>query len=364
MEPIRLPATARQRAAPPRPLPPLFTADVFDFWASRLSRTWSWDRPLARIVETRAASSDAVTLVLQPNRHFRGVLPGQHVNVTVEVDGRRLTRSYSPSAPRGSDGRLEITVKAVDGGRVSRHLAGSAKVGDVLELGRAFGAMALPADDGHPLLLLAAGSGITPLMAMIRSLPAATRAAPVTLLYWARTRAQLCFVDELRALAASRGDFTVRFLLTGERADARDEGEGRLGAAHAGTGNDAHVFACGPAGFVEQARALLESGAKTFLAEAFTPPVFASDDTGTVAVTLSRSGRTLTLPRGTALLAALEAEGVAPESGCRMGICNTCACGKRSGATRHLGSGVIDNEPASALRLCVHAAASDLELDL
>jgi ferredoxin-NADP reductase len=365
MEPIRLPVTSRQRPAPPRALPPLFTADVFDFWASRVSRTWSWNRPLARIVDRRPASRDAVTLVLQPNRHFRGFVAGQHVNVTVEIDGRRLTRPYSPSAPPQRDGRIEITVKAVEGGRVSQHLVTQARVGDVLGLGPAFGAMALPADDAGPLLLLAAGSGITPLMALVRSLPVHPRTAPVTLLYWARNRAELCFVDELRALAAQRTDFRVRFLLTRETAEATDEGEGRLDAAHVGADGDAaHVFACGPAGFVDQARALLAAGAKAFIAEAFTPPVFANDDTGTVAVTLSRSGRTLTLPRGQALLAALEAEGVVPDSGCRMGICNTCACGKRSGATRHLGSGVIDNEPASALRLCVHAATSDLELDL
>jgi len=365
-QPIRLPVTSRQRPAARRPLPKLFSPAVFDFWASRLSRTWSWNRPLARIVARHAASADAVTLVLQPNRHFRGFAAGQHVNVTVEIDGRRLTRSYSPSAPPQPDGRIEITVKAVDGGRVSRLLCTQARPGDVLELGPAFGSMALPDDEAGPLLLLAAGSGITPLMAMIRALPDRERAAPVTLLYWARTRAQRCFVDELRALAATRGDFAVRFLLTGEAAEAADEGEGRICEAQVRDwlGTDALVFACGPGGFVDQATALLATATKAFAAEAFTPPVFTSDDTGTVSVTLTRSARTLTLPRGQALLAALEAEGVVPESGCRMGICNTCACGKRSGATRHLGSGVIDNEPASALRLCVHSATSDLELDL
>jgi ferredoxin-NADP reductase len=215
-------------------------------------------------------------------------------------------------------------------------------------------------------LFLAAGSGITPLMAMLRALPAHERSAPVTLLYWARTRAQLCFVDELRALAARRGDFSVRFLFTGDAASAPDEGEGRLCEAQvrAWRGTDALAFACGPAGFVEQASALLATETKGFAAEAFTPPVFATHDNGTVTVTLARSGRALSLSRGQALLAALEAQGVVPESGCRMGICNTCACGKSAGATRHVHTGDVDIEPASALRLCVHAAASDLELDL
>ena len=81
-------------------------------------------------------------------------------------------------------------------------------------------------------------------------------------------------------------------------------------------------------------------------------------------VTLAASGRTLTVPRGQSLLTALEAQGIKPASGCRMGICNTCACGKVSGATRHLHTGESASEPVSALRLCVNAATSDLVLDL
>jgi ferredoxin len=64
------------------------------------------------------------------------------------------------------------------------------------------------------------------------------------------------------------------------------------------------------------------------------------------------------------LLSALEDAGMKPASGCRMGICNTCACGKRTGTTRHLHTGDIQHEPVSALRLCVNSAGSDLILDL
>jgi ferredoxin len=83
-----------------------------------------------------------------------------------------------------------------------------------------------------------------------------------------------------------------------------------------------------------------------------------------VQVTLARSARVLTLPRGASLLEALEAAGVTPPSGCRMGICNTCACGKRAGSTRHLHTGALEHEPVTALRLCVNRASSDLILEL
>src|SRR5688572_23362576 len=278
-------------------------APVFDFWASRVSRTWSWERPLARIVARRRASSNAVTLVLRQNRHWRGFAAGQHIDVNVELDGRRVTRSYSPSGAPRADGCIEITVKEIDGGKVSRHLCHDATPGDVLEIGPAFGTMTLP-DADSPVLLLAAGSGITPLASMFRTLAAQPRRASATLLYWARSRDELCFADELRALAARDDGLEVRFLFTRDRAVAADEAEGRIVEAQLAPwlSSGTQVFACGPGDFVERARALVGAQAESFTGEAFTPPTFDAQEAGTVAVTLAKSGRTLQLARGQSLL--------------------------------------------------------------
>jgi ferredoxin-NADP reductase len=359
------PAPARPAGRPARA--PLVSPALFDFWAGRLSPTWSWNRPLARILARESAASDAVSLVLKPNRHFRGFRPGQHVNLGVEIDGRRLTRSYSPSAPAARDGSFRITVKAIAGGKVSRFLHDHARVGDVLTLGQAFGELALPAsDDGAPRLLLAAGSGITPMMAIFAALAKQPNPPPTTLVYSTRRRDQRCFVGELRAIAASRPTLKVRFLLTGETAGAADEAQGRLNADPVAAWLDtpAHVLACGPTGFVDTARDLFAHRAASFAAESFSPPVFENTDTGTVGITLARSGQTLQIARGQPLLEALEAAGLSPPNGCRRGLCNTCACGKSAGSTRHLLTGELEHEPVSALRLCVSSARSDLVLDL
>lgn len=341
---------------------------TFDFWASRLHPTLSWARPLARIVARTRASSDAVTLLLRPNRHWQGFTAGQHVNVSVEIDGIRVTRSYSLSDTPRADGRIAITVKAIEGGRLSRHLCEDARVGDVLDLGPAFGEMNLPEGRSSPLLFLAAGSGITPLMAMIRTVAAQGMPRPLTLVYWARTCEEFCFAEELRDLAARHADFQVRFVLTRANARLPDESQGRVSEQQLSTlAPDAaqrHVYACGPGGFVESVRALLASRATTFQSEAFTPPPRVVEESGMVQVTLARGGQTLVVPRGQSLLAALEEAGLNPASGCRMGICNTCACGKRSGTTRNLHTDAVQYEPVSALRLCVSSAASDLVLDL
>ena len=338
------------------------------FWADRLLPGANAGR--AKVLERRRESADAVTLVLQPGRGWGGCQPGQHVSIGAELDGRRVRRSYSPTGIPRADGRIAITVKRVAGGKLSGFLCDDAPVGTWLDIGPAFGEMTLPAQPDAPLLFLAAGSGITPLMAMARALAARGMPVPLTLLYWARRRDELCFVDELRALARDVPGFNVRFLLTGEAASVTDEGEGRIHAAQLVSFvpdlAERRVMACGPNEFVEAARVLTASQALAFVSEALTAPRITDDidTTGSVQVTLARSARVLTLPRGASLLEALEAAGVTPPSGCRMGICNTCACGKRAGSTRHLHTGALEHEPVTALRLCVNRASSDLILEL
>lgn len=334
---------------------------LFDFWATGLHPLWTLRRARARLVARETASADAVTLVLRPNRHFKGLAPGQHVTLGVDVEGRRLSRSYSPTVL--ADGRLAITVKAIAGGKVSQHLVHAAQMGEVVELGQAFGAMTVQPGADARLLLLAGGSGITPMRALLRQLEAAGMPGRVDLVYWARQREQVCFAEELAALAARHPQFQLHLALTRDpqqpaaRVDAfAFEALGDLGTAR--------TLICGPGGFVEAAQARLQGQVGSIESEAFSAPVLADVEDGLVQVELRRSGRTLALPRGTSLLQALEAEGIRPPSGCRMGICNTCVCAKASGVTRHTLTGDYAAEPATQVKLCVNSASTDLILEL
>jgi len=350
----------------PRPLWPIRLARrvvspaLFDFWATRLNPLWTLEQPLARLVSRTQASRDAVTLILRPNRHWQGMHAGQHVNLGVEIQGRRFVRSYSPTPL--DDGTLAITVKAIAGGLVSGHLARDARIGDVVALDTAFGEMVLPAKTDD-LLLLAAGSGITPMRALLRSLAAGGMPANVHLMYWARRRDELCFVDELDALAAAHPRLRVTYLLT--RDDASPDPRIDVASLDAiASLAECRVLACGPGGFVQAARHRLQGTVKHFAAEAFSSPPRADGDEGDVEVRLARSGRTVTLSRGQSLLEGLEAQGIRPRHGCRMGICNTCACGRQSGTTRQLLTGDLSSEPSSQVRLCISAPSTDLILDL
>ncbi len=338
----------------------------FDFWASRLNRLWSWQRPLARVVARQRIAPDAVTLVLRGNRHCGPLRPGQHVNVGAEIDGRWVTRCYSPTL--NADGTLSISVKAIEGGRLSRHLCEAVRPGEVLELGPAFGGMTLPDGARGPWLFLAAGSGVTPLMSLARDLAARGMPATVDFMYWAHGEADLWFADELRAMAARFPSFRLHLFVTRGAAGREDVACGRIGAEslerRLGEVSDRRVYACGPAGFVDAARGLLAASVASFDAEAFSVPDAPVAEDGEVRVHLAKRGLTLSLPRAATLLSALEAAGLRPASGCRMGICHTCACGKRSGATHDLLTGETVSEPVSSLRLCISRPASDLVLDL
>lgn len=354
-----------------RVLTPFVNPGVFDFWVSKLNPAWSWDRALARVVERRAEAQDTVTLVLAPNHHCSRFAAGQHVNVTAEVRGRRTTRSYSFSDAPRKDGRLTITVKQTEGGVMSTHLCQHTQVGDVLELGTVFGDMTLPAQPQGEWLFLAAGSGITPLMSLIRSQVQAGFPAPITLIYWAKTRAELCFMAELRELAARFPRFKVQPVLTHEAALQASEEQGFISREQltriAGDLQGKQVYACGPSGFVEAARDLTDGAVRSFKAEGFTPPPLVpvgEAATATVRVHLNRSGRDLEIPTSLSLLDALEAQGLKPRSGCRMGVCHTCVCTRTAGATLDLQTGKQEAEPGIDVRLCVTHARTDLSLDL
>lgn len=351
---------------------PVVEPEVFDFWVQHLNPAWSWAHPLATIVERRVEARDTVTLVLKPNRHVGSFLPGQHVNVSAQVNGRRVTRSYSLTNTPSRSRRMSITVKRVEGGALSTHLAQHARVGDVLGIGPAFGEMTLPAQPQGRWLFLAAGSGITPLMGLTRALAAQQMPVELTMLYWVKAHADLCFLQELRALSARFPQFRLQVIVTHEAPSVPGEAQGLISAEQLAQLvpdlNAQQVFACGPGGFIEAARELCAGRSQGFIAEGFTPaaPVAlpAATDARTVRVTLQRTGRSLEVSTGLNLLEALEAQGLNPPSGCRMGICHTCVCPRVDGTTQDMQSGETQAEADMAVRLCVSRACTDLTLDL
>lgn len=338
-----------------------------DAWLARFNPAWRLHRTFARVESRRWVADDMLALTLRANANWRGARPGQHVQLYLELDGVRLSRSYSLTALHPG-GRLEIAIKRQPGGRLSNPLLDGLAVGQVLELGQPFGELQWP-EDAPGVLLLAAGSGLTPLLGLLRSALAQGFVAPITLLHYVRQQGQRAFVEELQALQAQYANLQVRWALSGE---AAGEGElsGRFSAEHLralGQPEPPQVFACGPAGFVEQVQHWWRSTPRrgTLQVEAFSPPNFSHDlAPRALRLRFARSQRDIAGDNQRSLLLQAEAEGLRPAHGCRQGICATCTCRLVSGAVRDLRNGQITSEPDQAIRLCINVPLGNVTLDL
>ena len=194
MEGIANAWTATGRAAVQR----LFFDRQAEFWMGELDPLRSLTEIRARVVEVVEETEDTKTFVLQPNAAWRGHRAGQHASVEVEVNGVRVRRCYSISS-RPGEALVSITVKRVPGGRVSAWLHEHTRSGDILRLGAAAGDFVLPGATPAKLLLLSGGSGITPVMSMLRDLGAHDALDDVVFVHYARSRADVIFGEELAA---------------------------------------------------------------------------------------------------------------------------------------------------------------------
>jgi ferredoxin-NADP reductase len=221
---------------------------------------------LAEVLETIDETPRMLTVVLRvPDwpRH----LPGQHVHVRLRAgDGEHALRSYSIASPPEQE-TLMLTIERLDKDEGARCLAGELRRGDRLELrGPIGGRFVWTAATGGPLLLIAGGSGIVPLMAMLRHRDAARSAVPACLVYSSRSFEDVIYREELGRLARSGGGLRVVQTLTrsqppGWRGYSRRIDREMLRAAAPAPGERPHVFICGPEAMVEAvATAVVELG--------------------------------------------------------------------------------------------------------
>ncbi len=153
-----------------------------------------------RIVAIHPETRDAVSIVIKPGRGWRSHTPGQYIRIGVDVDGVRQWRAYSLTSDTArTDGCIAITVKAIPGGKVSNHLVRRATVGTIVQLDQAAGDFTLPTAAPAKILFLTAGSGITPVMGMLRNM--AEHIGDVVVVHSAPTPDDVIFASDLRMLA-------------------------------------------------------------------------------------------------------------------------------------------------------------------
>lgn len=331
-----------------------------NFWLQKINPLWSMNQPLAKVVKKQIVAKDMVSLILQCNRHVQRGVAGQHHPVTVEIAGRHYERTYSLMQVDAD--HLCLTVKKVDQGLVSSWLVDQSQTGDILRLGQPYGEMQQQVQTPK-LLLLAAGSGITPMLSLIEAFCQSRqlKAISVQLMYWVKTHEDAAYAEYLKEVVENFPNFTYQIFYTQEQ-------DQRLNPSHIDqlkSLNETTVYACGPSGFAATAETLFKHVA-SIQTEAFSLSQFDTDatDTGFINVTLTQSNKTIAIPKGQSILSSLEHQGIKPKHGCRMGICNKCACTKAQGSTRNLLNGSANHEPSQLLKICVNSAQSDLVIDL
>lgn len=345
--------------------------------AATRALNWSFSAPRpprelrGRILKVRPETVDSATLVIKPGTRFRfDHQPGQYIGIGLLVDGRWRWRSYSlTSAPRSlGDRTLTITVKAMPEGFLSSHLVAGALPGTVVRLAAPQGEFVLPDPAPVSVLFLTAGSGITPVMSMLRTMRRRGQIAGdgsgggthIRHLHSVPAASDVMFGDELRALAGSHSGYrlTVRTTRTAGRLALT-----RL-AEEVPDWRDRQTWACGPSDMLAEAETVWAAAgiADRLHVERFAAVRAAVPAVGG-AVTFARSGRTVKADAATSVLEAGEQAGVRMPFGCRMGICHTCVVNLVDGRVVDLRNG-NEHEPGSRVQICVTAPSGDCVVDI
>lgn len=314
-----------------------------------------------RITAIHRETADAATIVITPGRSWAGHVPGQYVRIGINVNGVRQWRAYSLTSLAGApDGTIAITPKAIPDGVVSNHLVHNARPGTLVMLDQAIGDFTLPTPTPDKILFITGGSGITPVMGMLRNLPSA--GADIVLLHSAPRAEDVVFAAELAERDRSgQIDLRVRHTDTDGMLDLADLDR------EVPDWRERQAWVCGPTGLLDAAELHWAANDLTdaLHVERFRPTIIEPGEGGEI--TLLGSKLTIDADGATPILDAAEDAGVLMKSGCRMGICFGCVVTMRQGAVRDLRTGEITTaEPGDELPIqtCINAVAGSCDLEV
>jgi ferredoxin-NADP reductase len=347
-----------------------------DRYLELVNPMWAASEVRARIVDiTREVDvpghPPVATITMQPTSTWRGHRSGQHVQLGVEVDGaRRTTRVFTVSSPDSKAGdRFTITMRAnpdapSDRHSVSRYLVEGAEVGTMVHLSQAQGEFVLPDHVPDHVVFISGGSGITPVMSMLRSLQRRTHRGRITFLHYAQSPEHQIFAAELEEVRRSGYGIDVHLLHP-------ELGDPALSTAYLERlvpgYRDVPTWACGPAPLINAVHAAYD-GSDALRVEYFKPPsVRVSTGSSTAVaegdISFTRSGATAA-NSGATLLEQAEAAGLTPPFGCRMGICFSCTSTKKEGTVRNVLTGETSSLPDEDIRICVSSPEGDCAVEL
>lgn len=327
--------------APANPLPPLSS-----YKPNQLAAALHPDCQYVRIAEVREHSADVKTFVFVPNAD-KGTTSlayfsaGQYLSVTLEIGEAKITRPYSlSSSPKESlEGFYTLTIKRVDGGLATNYILDNWTVGTELAVSAPLGEFTYePLRDAKKIIGLAGGSGITPFFSLAKAIADGDEDAELTLLYGSRTKADVLFLEEFKAIETKCDKFRLINVLSNEEADDCEHGfiTAELIKKYAPQSEPYSIFLCGPQAmydFADKEIATLGLRRKFIRHELFGEyhnPQKNADypiegkETFTVTVHIAGETKTVQASANDSILCSLEKNGIAAPARCRSGICGWC----------------------------------------
>jgi ferredoxin-NADP reductase len=331
-----------------------------DDYLHMINPLWSARELRGRVVRVVPETDDAATLVIKPGWGWSfDYQAGQYVGIGVAVDGKWHWRSYSLSSPASADGEITITVKAMPEGFLSSHLVTGLEPGTIVRLALPQGEFVLPDPPPPKILFWTGGSGITPVMSMLRTFDRRGTMPDVVHVHAAPAADAAIFRDELHRLAEKHDNFTL--------IENFDDVDGRLDVDRlvekVPDWKDRQAWVCGPAPMLDSAERRWDKAriAKQLHLERFSADLSDSAEGGVV--TFAASDKKADVDGATTLLEAGEAEGIQMPFGCRMGICHSCVVPLKKGRVKDLRNGTTYDEN-QGIQTCITAAAGDCVLEI
>jgi ferredoxin-NADP reductase len=335
-----------------------------DDYLKLINPLWSARELRGEVVDVQRETEDSATVTIKPGWGFSGdYQPGQYVGIGLRIDGKWHWRSYSlTSVPRRDKKLISITVKATPEGFLSTHLVNGVKAGTIVRLAAPKGDFALPDPPPAKLLLVTAGSGITPVMAMLRSMAQRGQTPDVVHIHSAPNAQDVIFHDELQELHQGPSDYELRLHLTDDSGHLEFETELDTLVPD---WKERPTWACGPPSMLDAIEEVWKDAGVPedhLHMERF---VIARTDKGGEGgtVTFALSDKTVEADGATSLLEAGEQAGIQMPFGCRMGICQSCVLPLESGHVRDFRSGAEHGE-GDRIQTCISAASGDCTINI
>ncbi len=341
-----------------------FTSPLLpDDYLELINPLWSTRELRGRVESVERETADAVTIVIKPGWEWEGHEPGQYVRIGFRVDGRHHWRAYSlTSDPGRPDGCISITPKLLESGTVTPYLVRKAQPGVIVRLGEVEGVFKLPDPLPRRILFVSAGSGITPVMSMLRHLDRCDVLDDVVHLHSARNEDDLIFGDQLRELDAANPGYRLHLQWTGEQGRLTPDRVAELCPDRA----ERETFACGPGAMLDELCERWERDglSERFHFERFQPVIGGHGEGEGGTIRFAASDAEAESDGDTPILVAGEEAGAELPFGCRMGVCHTCIGKLCSGKVRDLRNGQVSGSEGEMVRTCINAPEGAVEIQL